>query len=224
MGQTGRRKVTHHGMHLRYESKDTEPFKMIMKNQYPVFLVVLNTAISFIFAMFAKALHLMRISYLKRRFNMRFHFLYFFLAFIVTFSSCSPNYTNSRKWEVIYSKDYTDQVQIGQGSPVICPIQLQDDKFLFCLNNNLYIKHLQDDITAIASDIFTDFTVDTAVPTSWQGQWIIQNDEMCYFTTIHQADEEFSFNLCCKNPSDHRSKWETMLFSEKNFSLNHRTN
>jgi hypothetical protein len=154
---------------------------------------------------------------------MKFHFLYLLLAFIVTSSSCSSPHTSSRKWEVISSKDYADQVQIGQGSPVIYPIQLQDDKFLFCLNNNLYIKHLQDDITAIVSDIFTDFTVDTAVPSSWQGQWIIQNDEMCYFTTIHQADEEFSFNLCCKNPPDHRSKWETILFSEKNFSLNHRT-
>jgi hypothetical protein len=83
---------------------------------------------------------------------MKFHFLYLLLAFIVTSSSCSSTHTSSRKWEVISSKDYADQVQIGQGSPVICPIQLQDDKFLFCLNNNFYIRYLQDDITAIVLD------------------------------------------------------------------------
>jgi hypothetical protein len=124
---------------------------------------------------------------------------------------------------ITFSDDYTDQVQIGQGSPVICPIQLQDDKFLFCLNSNLYITYLQDDITAIVSDIFTDFSVDTAVPSSWQGQWITQNDEMCYFTTIHRTDEEFSFNLCCKNLDGYQTKWETKLFSEKNLALDHRS-
>ena len=91
---------------------------------------------------------------------MKFHFLYLLLAFIVTSSSCSPTYTNNRNWVITFSDDYTDQVQIGQGSPVICPIQLQDDKFLFCLNSNLYITYLQDDITAIVSDIFTDFSVE----------------------------------------------------------------